>query len=83
MRERNVPVLFHYIPLHSAPAGQRFGRVGSDLSVTSSTGDTLLRLPLYVGIPVEDIDYVVESMAEFYGLAGRSHGASVAAKANS
>jgi dTDP-4-amino-4,6-dideoxygalactose transaminase len=41
---------FHYIPLHSAPAGRKFGRVGGELAVTDSISDRLIRLPLFAAL---------------------------------
>ncbi|KRF00375.1 TDP-4-oxo-6-deoxy-D-glucose aminotransferase [Frateuria sp. Soil773] len=50
MREQGVQCVFHYIPLHSAPAGQRLGRVASDMGVTDDISDRLVRLPLWLGL---------------------------------
>lgn len=50
MRERGVQCVFHYIPLHSAPAGKQLGRETSDMSVTDDISDRLVRLPLWLGL---------------------------------
>lgn len=50
LKEQGVQSVFHYIPLHSAPAGQRYARAHGDLAVTNDTSDRLLRLPLWVGM---------------------------------
>ena len=50
LNRRNVNAVFHYVPLHSAPAGQRFGRVGSAMTVTDERSARLIRLPLWVGM---------------------------------
>jgi dTDP-4-amino-4,6-dideoxygalactose transaminase len=50
MRERGVTSVFHYVPLHSAPAGRRFGRCSGDMSVTDDVADRLVRLPLWLGM---------------------------------
>ena len=51
---------FHYIPLHSAPAGLRYGRAHGDLSVTDSTSARLVRLPLYAGMTADVADRVID-----------------------
>jgi dTDP-4-amino-4,6-dideoxygalactose transaminase len=58
LAEQNIYALFHYIPLHSAPAGERFGRVDGELAVTDCLSERLLRLPLWVQMSESDIDRV-------------------------
>lgn len=50
LRAAGVQSVFHYIPLHSAPAGQRYARAHGDLKVTDDLSDRLLRLPMWVGM---------------------------------
>ena len=50
LREHGVGAVFHYVPLHSSPAGQRFGRAHGPLDVTDATGERLVRLPLWLGL---------------------------------
>lgn len=50
MREQDVQCVFHYIPLHSAPAGQQLGRQGTSMDVTDDISDRLVRLPLWLGL---------------------------------
>jgi len=52
--------VFHYVPLHSSPAGKRYGRPHGDLDVTNQQSERLVRLPLWVGLSVEQQDRVVE-----------------------
>ena len=47
LAEHGIKAVFHYIPLHSSPAGMRFGRSAGAMPHTDRTSDTLLRLPLY------------------------------------
>jgi dTDP-4-amino-4,6-dideoxygalactose transaminase len=54
-----INAVFHYVPLHSSPAGRRFGRADGPLPVTDETSARLLRLPMWVGMTDDDIDYVV------------------------
>lgn len=66
--ERGVKAIFHYVPLHSSPAGHRFGRVSGSMAVTDRVSDCLLRLPLYHEMPPADVDRVVGLVREFHGL---------------
>lgn len=50
LRERGIGSVFHYIPLHSSPAGSRHGRTAGSMAVTNDTSNCLVRLPLWVGI---------------------------------
>lgn len=50
MKEAGVPSVFHYVPLHSSPGGQKFGRVHGALEVTNDASDRLVRLPVYYGV---------------------------------
>ncbi|TDB35159.1 dTDP-4-amino-4,6-dideoxygalactose transaminase [Stenotrophomonas sp. TEPEL] len=50
LREQGVQAVFHYIPLHSSPAGQRYGRAHGDMSVTIDLSDRLVRMPLWLGV---------------------------------
>lgn len=59
LKNRNVTTVFHYIPLHSSIAGERFGKTVSKLTHTDRVSDTLLRLPVY---PNLDIDFVLTQL---------------------
>jgi dTDP-4-amino-4,6-dideoxygalactose transaminase len=50
MREQGVQCVFHYIPLHSSPAGQQLGRTATHMNVTDDISDRLVRLPLWLGL---------------------------------
>jgi dTDP-4-amino-4,6-dideoxygalactose transaminase len=54
----NAP--FHYVPLHSAPAGRRFGRAVGDLAVTDSVASCLVRLPLHLHLSESQQDFIIE-----------------------
>ena len=63
----NISAVFHYIPLHSSPAGIKFTRtVSGDLPVTNSISSQLLRLPVYYDITAEEQNYVVNVLNDFY-----------------
>jgi len=64
LRERGITAPFHYVPLHSSPAGRRFGRVHEALPVTDHSSDTLVRLPLFADLG-EGIDVVIDATLEF------------------
>jgi dTDP-4-amino-4,6-dideoxygalactose transaminase len=53
LKRQDIHPVFHYVPLHSAPAGRRFGRAGGDLWVTDTVANRLLRLPLWLGLEDE------------------------------
>jgi dTDP-4-amino-4,6-dideoxygalactose transaminase len=66
LRERGVRAVFHYVPLHSAPAGRRYGRAVGELPRTDDLSGRLLRLPLWVGMTSVEIDRVVDVVEGFY-----------------
>jgi dTDP-4-amino-4,6-dideoxygalactose transaminase len=59
LRQEGVQAVFHYVPLHSAPAGRRHGRTAGDLDVTEEMSGRLLRLPLWVDMQAEHVERVV------------------------
>ncbi|QLA20291.1 dTDP-4-amino-4,6-dideoxygalactose transaminase [Desulfolutivibrio sulfoxidireducens] len=61
-----ISAIFHYVPLHSSPAGTRYGRAAGELPVTVATADRLLRLPLFFGMREEDVAYVTGRLFDFY-----------------
>ena len=58
--------VFHYVPLHSAPAGVKFGRFHGEDEYTTKESERLLRLPLYYGLKEEEVLYICEKVREFY-----------------
>ena len=66
LKENDILAVFHYIPLHSAPAGKRFGRFHGTDEVTTRESDRLLRLPMYYGLSDEDINKVIDTVIRFY-----------------
>lgn len=62
----NVGAVFHYIPLHSAPAGQRYGRFDGEDEYTTKESERLVRLPMFYGLSDEQIDRVVNAIYDFY-----------------
>ncbi len=66
LKENDVSAVFHYIPLHSAPAGHKFGRFYGDDKYTTMESDRLVRLPMYYGMKNEDIRKVIEVVKSFF-----------------
>ena len=66
LKDNDILSVFHYIPLHSSPAGQRFARVSGEMRFTDDLSGRLLRLPLYHEITDEQVDRVVEAVKSFY-----------------
>ena len=66
LKENGIWAVFHYIPLHSAPAGLKFGRFHGEDEYTTKESERLLRLPLYYGLKDEEVDYICSKVMEFY-----------------
>ena len=70
LREKGVSSVFHYIPLHTARAGRKFGRFHGTDRWTTRESERLLRLPMYYALSLEEADYVVDCIREFFGFDG-------------
>ena len=66
LKERGVHSVFHYIPLHSAPAGMKFGRFHGEDKYTTRESERLLRLPMFYKLTLEQVDYICEQVKNFY-----------------
>lgn len=66
LKTNGITAVFHYIPLHSAPAGRKYARTHGSLEITDSVSDRLVRLPLYVGMNDGEIARVTEFVTGFY-----------------
>lgn len=62
-----ILAVFHYVPLHSSPAGMRFGRFHGDDKYTTNESNRLLRLPMFYGLKTEEIEYICGKVYEFFG----------------
>ena len=67
LNEQRVNAVFHYVPLHSAPAGLKFGRVAGPMAVTDSISSRLLRLPMYMELTDAEVTRVVAEVGRFFG----------------
>ena len=65
MREKGIYCVFHYIPLHSAKAGLKFGRFCGEDVYTTRESERLLRLPMYYDLSLEDAQYVADMIYQF------------------
>ena len=66
LKENGIWAVFHYIPLHSAPAGKLYGRFHGEDVYTTRESERLLRLPLYYGLKEEEVSYICSKVKEFY-----------------
>lgn len=64
LKGADISSVFHYVPLHSSPAGLRYGRVHGSMKFTDTQSSRLVRLPLWVGIAPEQQDRVVEKLRQ-------------------
>lgn len=66
LKDAGVGSAFHYVPLHSAPAGARFGVMAGEDRYTTNTYERLLRLPMYYGLTEEEIEKACKTIKNFY-----------------
>ena len=64
LSRQQISAVFHYVPLHSSPAGLRYGRIHEELPITDSVSQRLVRLPLWVGLTDEQQDKVVRVLKD-------------------
>lgn len=64
--ENGILAVFHYVPLHTAPAGRRFGEFRGEDRYTTSESNRLLRLPLFYGLGRDQLDFVCDKVQEFF-----------------
>lgn len=68
LREHGIQSVFHYVPLHSSPAGKKFGRFCGEDVYTTRESERLLRLPMYYNLDMEDVKRIVDTINSFEGL---------------
>lgn len=66
LKGKDIWSVFHYVPLHSAPAGIRFGRFHGEDKYTTRESDRLVRLPMYYKLTLEQVEYICNMVKEFY-----------------
>ena len=67
LKENDILAVFHYIPLHSAPAGLKYGRFHGEDRYTTRESERLLRLPMYSGLKEDQVSFIAGKVKEFYG----------------
>ena len=68
LKEKGIMAVFHYVPLHSAPAGRKFGRFNGEDRYTTKESERLIRLPLFYSITDEEVNFIIEIVKEFFYL---------------
>ena len=68
LTENGIQAVFHYVPLHSAPAGRKFGRFNGEDRYTTKESERLVRLPLFYSITDEEVNFIIEIVKEFFYL---------------
>ena len=66
MKQKDILTVFHYITLHSAPAGVKYGRFHGEDEYTTKESERLVRLPMYYSLSLEEVDYISEAVKEFF-----------------
>ena len=66
LKSKEVMSVFHYIPLHTAPAGLKYGRFHGEDRYTTKESERLTRLPMFYGLTLEQVDYICEQVKSFY-----------------
>lgn len=66
LKENDINAVFHYIPLHSAPAGYKYGRFSGKDVYTTRESERLVRLPMYYGLTKTDRDKVIICVKRFF-----------------
>ena len=66
MKTNDILTVFHYVPLHSAPAGLKYCRFHGEDRYTTKESERLVRLPLYYGLKPNDVDYICDKVEEFF-----------------
>ena len=65
LKENGICTAFHYVPLHSSPAGRKFGRFSGEDVYTTRESERLLRLPMFYNLEMPDVEYITEKILSF------------------
>ncbi len=68
LKEKDILSVFHYVPLHSAPAGIRFGRFHGEDRYTTKESERILRLPMFYTLTADQVEYITDQVKAFYDL---------------
>ena len=67
LKAHNIQSAFHYVPLHSAPAGLKYGRLAGEDVYTTAESERLVRLPMYYGLTEDDRKTIIAAVYDFFG----------------
>ena len=73
LKQRGIQAQSHYVPLHSSPAGQRFGRVAGSMQITNHFSEQIIRLPLWVGLTQTQQERVIETLTQCIAYCSTNH----------
>lgn len=65
LREHGIWAVFHYVPLHSAAAGRKFGRFSGEDVYTTKESERLVRLPMYYNLEMEQVEYIADTILKY------------------
>ena len=66
LKEKGIMAVFHYVPLHSAPAGRKFGRFNGEDRYTTKESERLVRLPLFYSITDKEVEYIIDKLKAYF-----------------
>lgn len=66
LKQKDIWAVFHYVPLHSAPAGIKFGRFHGEDKYTTKESERLLRLPMFYKLTANEVEYIADQVKAFY-----------------
>ncbi len=73
MKSKGIALVFHYVPLHTAPAGRKYGEFVGEDRYTTKESERLVRLPLYYGMKEVDAGRVIYDIFSYYGMCWKAH----------
>ena len=66
LKYNDVLAVFHYVPLHSAPAGLKFGEFEGDDKFTTAESERIVRLPIFYGLTVKEKEYIIKAIYDYF-----------------
>lgn len=75
LRSQGINCVFHYVPLHSSPGGMKYGRVSGSMNVTDCQSESLIRLPLWIGLSPEQQAFIFEKVSKNIDVTDRDYNA--------
>lgn len=67
MKKSGINTVFHYIPLHSSPAGVKYGKTCGEMEVTNQISETLVRMPMYYDLNAEELNFIKQAVGKYFG----------------